>query len=95
MMASLMNTLTNYSLRKNIFKDEIKTAKGHEKILFFFPPYFELCLMFHKVKIVYFRLSRTAMRIPDPDPKHWISLSVLENSAIRIVPSNMKKTYRS
>ena len=57
MMASLMNTLTNYSLRKDIFKDEIKTAKGHEKILFFFPPYFELCLMAQKVKIVDFRFS--------------------------------------
>ena len=39
MMASLMNTLTNYSLRKDIFKEEIKTEKGLEKILillFFF-----------------------------------------------------------
>ena len=44
--------------------EEIKTEKGHEKILlpilflfYFFPRYFELCLMFQKVKIVDFRFS--------------------------------------
>ena len=29
---SLIVVLTNYSLRKDIFKEEIKTEKGHEKI---------------------------------------------------------------
>ena len=46
---------TNYSLRKDIFKEEIKTEKGHEN--FFFPRYFELCLILQKVKIVDFRFS--------------------------------------
>ena len=40
MMATLINTLTNcrltnYSLRKDILKEEIKTEKGHENLFFF------------------------------------------------------------
>ena len=43
-MMALINTLTNccltnYSLRKKIYKEEIKTEKGLEK--FFFPRYFQ------------------------------------------------------
>ena len=32
----LYNDDPNYSLRKDIFKEEIKTEKGHEKIFNFF-----------------------------------------------------------
>ena len=40
-MMALINTLTNcsltnYSLRKKIYKEEIKTEKGLEKFFFFF-----------------------------------------------------------
>ena len=34
MMATLIDTLTNFSLRKDKFKEEIKTEKGHENFFF-------------------------------------------------------------
>ena len=68
---SLIAFFTNYSLRKDIFKEEIKTEKGHEKFFFFFSLFLS-CLMFKKVKIADFRFSLTTLRIQpnEADPKH-------------------------
>ena len=69
MMAILINTLTNcsltnYSLRKEIFKEEIKTEKGLENLfsslfLILIPKYYKKWLIF-----VFFNHDAD----PDPDP---------------------------
>ena len=70
MMAIMINTLTNcsltnYSLRKEIFKEEIKTEKGLET--FFFSSLFSILIpKYYKKWLIFVFFNHDAD--PDPDP---------------------------
>ena len=61
MMVTLINTLTKLASLLITLKErkKLKQKKGMRNFFYFifFPRYFELCLMFQKVKIVDFRFS--------------------------------------